>query len=150
MPVVTVQSPRIIPYLNASMDSLHCQLYQSPVRHIVSSPPVTCFHTMTFSLVIFQNVLSAHCLSFQALQTWCRSIVTGPLPSSQQSPFSWINLLKESTVSELICCACYAALMHHLHFWENAKWDYCLTLDGHKPHAAGSPLQERRMHRALW
>ena len=148
MPLVTVRSPRIIPYLNASMDSLRCQRRWSPVKHVVSCPSYL-FSYYDFSLVIFQNMLSASCLSFQVPQTWCRSMLTGPLPSSQQSPFSWINPLKESTVSVLICCACYATLMHYLHFWENAKWDYCLTLDGHKPRAAGSPVQERRLPRAL-
>lgn len=137
---ISDQNPR---YLNASKDSTHCQLYGSPVRHIISCPSVTCLHTLTFQGGFLKSC-SQPCPSRH-----CSSMRTRPLPSSQPSPFPRINL-KVSTVSVLISCACCTPLMLCWHFWESTKWNYCLPLEAHKPRAAGSPVEERRLHRALW
>lgn len=136
----------IIPYLNASMDISPCRQHRSSGRRVVSCLTTISSHPTTSHQWIFQTC-SQPTTTTQPRRC---SMQMGPFPWSQPSPFSWINLFKESTGSVLICCACYAPLMHYLHFGENAKWDYYLPLDGHKARGAGSPAQERRLQSALW
>lgn len=126
---------------------LCCCQYYSTLGALISCLLITCFYSNTFFVLFwwgFFNVSQPLPISLD-MPTWYWWELNVNQPSSfrRPCPFSWISLVGKSAGTVLIGSACYTTLMHCFHFWENTKWDYCLSLGSHKIQTVTPSIQER-------